>query len=153
MSTTSPKTLPSIKPGQGHTSHYDLRGGGYYWTAVYPAIGAEKWEGRETRNGSPVAFWTLLGITEGDKSKRFESNADMLRAFWVREGGDAYRAACQEQGITEMEPEILESPGLDWRAIQKAKEDRLEQLRAESKARRDARIAEAQAKAQEGASK
>jgi hypothetical protein len=124
-----------------------MRGGGYYWTVVYPAIGAEKWEGRESRKSDPVAFWTLLGIKEGEKSKRFLSNAEMLRAYWLREGGEAYRLACQQCGITELEPEILESAGLDWRAIQRAEEERIEKLRKESKARREARIAEMQAKA------
>lgn len=144
--TTTPRTLPSIKHGAGQQNHYDLRGGGYYWTVVYPAIGAEKWEGRETRKSDPIAFWTLMGIKEGENSKRFLSNAEMLRAYWLREGGEAYRAACEEQGITTFDPEILESTGLDWRAIQRAEEERLEKLREESKARRDARIAEMQAK-------
>lgn len=151
MSTETPeapfvKTLPSIKKewfGKGFQNHYDMRNGGYFWTVKYPALGLEKWEGKDTRNSAPIAFWTLLG-----DDTRYLSNNTMIRAYWLREGGAAYAKECEAQGITTLDPEVLASPGVDWRAIQRAEEERLEELRAKSRAEREARRAERVAQAE-----
>lgn len=137
---TPARTLPSILKewfGPGYTNHYDMRGGGYFWTKNYPALGMEHWEGRETRNGPDIRFWTLLGCN----NERYTTNEDVLRAYWVREGGAAYERACAEQGIDAPEVELLEAPGVDWRAIQRAEQERIEKLKAESRARMDAAMA------------
>ncbi len=132
-----PKTLPSILKewfGQGYANHYTMRDGGYFWSKDYPALGLELWEGKDTRNGPYLRFWKMIG-----REERFVTNGELLYAYWLREGGAAYERACAEQGIDTPDPELLESPGLDWRALQQAERDRIEQLKIDAKAKREAR--------------
>lgn len=129
-------TLPKVgELGKGSQNHYDMRSGGHFWTVEYRDKGLEKWEGRDTRHSPAVRFWKLLGV-EG----RYAQGPEICRAYWLREGSEAYKAACQEQGITDLDPELLASPGVDWRAIQREEDERLAALIAKAREERAARI-------------